>query len=113
MLIFDEVLTADGATTGATWKNSNNGAQPFGTVSVYGPFGGGTATFQSSPDGGSTWIDVLDSGGLAVSFIADGEKNFQIASSSNDPIPDRQRKLRVDLVGSTSPSLTIRISDAT
>lgn len=85
-------LTEDGQTSELNWLGG------LGTVAVFGTFGSGTAKLQASFDQGSTWVDV----GLDTQFTADGIGNFDLPGGV---------LLRVDLSGSSSPSLTVNIAD--
>lgn len=81
-------LSADGNTTAVKFDGGK------GTLSVWGTFGSGTAKLQRSVDN-STWIDVS-----GASFTANGQINFECAACY----------LRVNLAGSTTPSLNVQIA---
>ncbi len=102
-------LTADGRSTEFSVINARSGGDStLKTIHVYGDFGTGTATLQTSPDGGTTWIDVLDDGGTAVAFTANGTTNVNIANSApQDPL-----KISIDLASSTNPDLNFRYDEA-
>lgn len=50
-----------------------------GSVQVIGTFGGATVVLQGSNDG-STWWDLKDTGGTAISFTAAGGADFSTAA---------------------------------
>lgn len=106
----DKVVTADG-NSNFTWLSLRKEVQNNGSLFVYGNFGGGTVAVNISPDGGVTFIPMLDQLGNAVSFTSDGMQNFYLNGCSN-PIEDQQVVIQFALTGSTSPSLTYRIFDA-
>ena len=87
-------LSADGATSAVKWRGGD------GNVEVSGTFGGGTATVQKSTDGGTTWKD-MDTTNL--SFTETTFKTFR----ANDG-----DKLRVNLSGSTTPTLEVFINES-
>jgi hypothetical protein len=59
-----------------------------------GTFGGGTATLEVSPDGGTTWFL------LAAGLTANGLQHVLAANNV-------EQLARVKLTGSTSPTLTM------
>lgn len=79
-------LTADGQTTGTP--------HPGGSAAFYGvgTFGSGTLTMEVSFDGGTTWVDVLDS-----AMTADDVYAFVLPPCL----------VRGDLSGATNPSITV------
>ena len=85
---------ADGQSATFAWDGGR------GTFTAWGTFGSGTVKLQMSPDGGSTWIDMLDVNGNAVSETANGMALFELAAGV---------KIRADLSGSTSPTINTRI----
>ena len=107
--ILRETLAADGQTAEVSLSNPNNGANIFQNVYAFGTFGAGTATLQVSPDGGTTWIDVTD-GISTVSFTSNGGQRTFILGNAN-PILAEQIKLRFNLTGSSTPSVTFVIED--
>lgn len=91
-------LSADGQTQNLL---PNYGRQRYHAV-AYGVWGGGTLTFQFSPDDGVTWIDMKDGSGGLAQLSADGVFRFLA------PIGEQ---VRVSLSGATSPTINVRISD--
>ena len=79
---------------------------PQGAFGDTGTFGGGTATLQASPDGGTTWVDVLDQASTAITFTANKAVNVEVASDGLQPV-----RLSINLTGSTSPNLSFVIFD--
>lgn len=109
--ILDSVLTDNGAVD-VTWKPSRKSTPNRGTLSVFGTFGGGSATFKQSPVGSAgPFITVTDSAGNIVDFTVDGATNFEIYANQN-PIEADSTVLRVELSGATSPNIRIVINDA-
>jgi hypothetical protein len=86
-------LTANGTTDPLHWYGGR------GTAAAWGNFGGGTATLQYSPDGGTTWINVDRTGDTYVTFTANGEGGFELGLCL----------LRFNLTGATSPSVWVSI----
>jgi hypothetical protein len=86
-------LIANGATPSLAWYGGR------GSVTVWGNFGGGTATLQMSPDVGTTWINVDETGDAFVTFTASGDGGFELGLCL----------LRVNLTGATAPSITVSI----
>lgn len=89
-----ENLTADGNTTDSV---KTDGSFVF---YAYGTFGGGTAAVQISFDGGNNFISFLDQSGNPVSLTSNGYY------AANMPTP---ALYRINLSGSTSPDLDVRI----
>jgi len=100
-------ISADGDTSLGKFYNPRRDNPPRGTVYVFGTFGGGTVTLQSSPDGGTTFIDVPDSTGAATTLTANGMVNFELFSDAEEPI-----ELNLNLAGATAPSLTYVLFDS-
>ena len=69
------------------------------TFVAYGDFGGGTLKLQYSPDEGTTWIDE----GSNSELTANGDFSMDADNVSAGIL------YRLDLSGSTSPSLTVKI----
>jgi len=107
--ILSETVTADGNSTEITWKQSRKEAPNRATLWVIGTFDSGTVTLQSSPDGGTTFVDVPDAVGAAVAFTSDGMTNIELYGNQN-PIPGEQVKLRLVLAGAGSPAITYIIN---
>lgn len=111
--ILDITVTADG-NTDRTWKTARKEVPNRATVSVFGGggnnFGSGTVTLQHSPDGGDTFIDILDQSGTAVIFTADKTVNFELYGNANN-IPTEINQIRLALAGSTAPTLRYIIDD--
>ena len=112
--ILDTTVSADG-NTDLTWKPLRKDTPNRATVWVYGGggnnFGSGTVTLQASPDGGTTFIDIPDAGGTAVTFTADGVSNFEIYANG-DLTTGKVVQLRLAVSGSTSPTIRYIIDDA-
>lgn len=100
-------LTADGRSDAFPIYNAHDrgGGATLNTVIVQGSsFGGGTATLQLSADGGSTWIDAVDSTNSVVQFTGNGARNVTLASEAAQPI-----QLSINLAGATSPNISFII----
>lgn len=98
-------LTADGRSEAIRIYNARGrgGGAVLQTVVVQGSsFGGGTATLQITADEGTTWIDVTDDTGTAVTFTANGARNTTIASDAENPL-----ELSINLAGATSPNISL------
>jgi hypothetical protein len=89
-------LAADGQT--ATF-GYNGGKRTF---VAYGTWGSGTLKLQWSPDDGTTWIDE----GTDSELTANGDFSMDADNVSPGLL------YRLDLSGSTSPDLDIKIIDA-
>jgi len=79
-----------------------------GAMLIYGTWGGGTATFYISPDGGTTKIPWKDVSGNT--FAATADDNFTTnwgRGSTNSDMP----QIYVGIGGATNPSLTIDCYD--
>jgi len=87
-------------------KNGRVGVDAAYTIILYGNFGGGTITTQVSADGGSTFVNLIDDG-VAVTFTAGAGDNFRINSDELDPV-----FLGFNLVGATTPNITIKVYNA-
>lgn len=86
-------LTDNGVSPSVAWHGGR------GSVVVWGNFGGGTVALQMSPDVGTTWINVDDSGDTYVTFTADGTGGFE----------EGLCLLRFSLSGATSPSVWVSL----
>ena len=111
--ILDTTVTVDG-NTDISWKPARKETPNRATVSVFGgggnDFGSGTVTLQHSPDGGTTFIDVIDQSGTAVTFTANKTVNFELYGNANN-IAAETNKIRLALAGSTAPTLRYIIDD--
>lgn len=83
-------------------KNRRNGKSNVYTAVLHGDFGGGTVTAQISFDG-TNWVNITENGSN-VTFSSDGAKNFEINSDDREPV-----RLGLNMSGSTSPDLTIKV----
>lgn len=90
-------LTADGDTA-ITWPGGQ------GQLCAQGTFGGGTLALQFSLDGGTTWTALEDD--PASSLSAAG--TFVFSSMRTDAV---DYQLRLNLSGSTTPNINIKIGD--
>lgn len=101
-----DTLTIDGnETVFVKCKNARNGRTQSYTAVLYGDFGSGTVTAQVSADGGSTYVNIQESGS-DVTFTANGAKEFVINSDEMNPV-----YLAFTMSGSSSPDLVIRVYD--
>lgn len=81
------------------------------TISIYGTFGGGTATLKMSSDGGTTKYALKDapgSSGSDITYTANGSANIELGFSDDN---DTEFKLYVSLAGATDPEITIDVFD--
>ena len=112
--IINETVSADG-NTDATWKGLRKETPNRATVWVFGgggnDFGSGTVTLQASPDSGTTFFDILDQTGTAITFTADGFANFELQGNSDASKVGEQVVIRLALTGSTSPTIKYIIDD--
>ena len=102
--IFNTTLTANGTTSSINLQNVRGISDNTYTVSVWGTFGSGTVTITASPDGGTTDIPLLDNAGAALTFTANGIRNFLLNSDPTHPL-----SVSATLTGSTNPSIQISI----
>jgi hypothetical protein len=86
-------FTADANSSILAWIGGN------GYFTAQGAFGGGTVTLQFSTDGGTTWSAV----GSQTTLAAHGGGSFE-----NLP----KCSLRVNLAGSTTPSILYKVGRA-
>lgn len=111
--ILDVTVTVDG-NTDRNWKPARKETPNRATVSVFGGggnnFGSGTVTLQHSPDGGTTFIDIIDQSGTAITFTADKTVNFELYGNANN-ISAETNRIRLALAGSTAPTLRYIIDD--
>jgi hypothetical protein len=111
--VLDTTVSADG-NTDISWKPARKETPNRATVWVYGgggnDFGSGTVTLQGSPDGGTTFIDIPDQAGTAITFTADGVTNFELYGNA-DPVSSEVVQIRLALAGSTSPTIRYIIDD--
>lgn len=77
-------LSADGSSV-----KSNIPVDSEYSLFAFGSFGGGTLTFEASPDGGTTWL-------LVVAFTSNGRSSHYL--SANEAV-------RVTLSGATTPTI--------
>lgn len=108
--ILRETVSADGNSTAVTWESRRKDTPNRGTVWAYGTFGGGTASLEASPDGGTTWVAILDQSGTAITFTANGVVNFELYADQ-DPIAANKTKIRLTLAGATAPTLNYIINN--
>lgn len=80
--------TGTGNGTAKAWSGGR------GSFIAYGTFGGGTVKLQASPDGGTTWVDLLDENGSALSTNAAAVLEFHLAGGV---------QVRANLAGGTGP----------
>jgi len=111
--VLDTTVSADG-NTDITWKPARKETPNRATVYVFGgggnDFGSGTVTVQVSPDGGTTFIDIPDQSGTAITFTANGVTNFELYGNG-DPISTGSVQIRLALAGSTAPTVRYVIDD--
>jgi hypothetical protein len=104
-MILDHNFTADGTTDSVNLNNIRGLGENIYTVCVYGStFGSGTVTVTVSPNDGSTDIPLLDSAGTALTFTANGIRNFLLNSDPQNPL-----SVSAALTGSANPNVNIRI----
>lgn len=102
-------ISADGTYLIATVQTPKTGGEPWiGTVFIGGTFGGGTITFQSSPDGGTTKIPETNLSGAAFSMTTAGSVQVSLG---NADVTANQIKLYAVMTGSTSPTVTATVFD--
>lgn len=89
MSVVTETFTGDGNSSVVTWRGG------VGEFQAQGDFGTGTAKLQWRMDSNEDWVDVS-----GASLTSDGRSSFDIGPS----------ELRVNLSGSSSPDLKIRIA---
>ena len=113
MRILDTTVSGNG-NTDITWKPARKETPNRATVYVFGGggnnFGSGTVTLRMSPDGGTTFIDMPDQTGSAITFTADGVTNFELYGNQN-PIGTEEVVFRLALTGSTSPTIRYIVDD--
>lgn len=111
--ILDTTVTADG-NVDISWESARKETPNRATVYVFGgggnDFGSGTVSLLVSPDGGTTFMPVLNQAGTAVTFTADGAINYEIYANG-DPIASSTVKIRLLLTGSTAPTVRYIIDD--
>lgn len=78
------------------------------TIIAWGSWGGGTITWQISPDGGTTKLALKDISGNSQTSAADD--NFTIELGAGRNLTDAP-KLYATLAGSTAPILNIVVYD--
>lgn len=79
----------------------SGGTRPVaGSVQMVGTWGGATGVLQGSNDGGTTWADLNDTTGTAISLTADGYAEFTSAAIH----------LRVSFSGGTGQDLDVHLS---
>ena len=94
LVVLSATFSADGNSATVNWPGGT------GSMFVEGTWGSGTATLQYSIDSGSNWASVTD-GTTTASLTADGVVTFTLGECD----------LRINLGGSTSPTLRYQISD--
>lgn len=82
--------------------NRRIGSAEIYTVIIDGDFGGGTIAAQISFDG-TNWVAITDQIG-AVTFDADGARNFTINSDAQSPA-----YIGFNMTGATNPDVSIKI----
>lgn len=111
--ILDTTVSVDG-NIDLNWKPARKEMPNRATVYVFGGggnnFGSGTVTLQASPDGGTTYIDIPDQSGVAITFTVNGMINFELYANAN-PIAAERVKIRLALSGSTAPTVRYIIDD--
>lgn len=100
-------LAADGNVTFTLLPPVGGQGRNVFTLYAIGTWGSGTLVLDSSPDAGTTYVDVNDSSGTQVSFTADGQVNFELQTSNSDPVI-----LKATLSGSSSPDLDVILFDS-
>lgn len=105
--ILDTTVSADG-NTDETWASNRSETPNRGTIYVFGgggdDFDFGVVSVNVSPDGGTTFMAMLDQSGTAITFSADGFINFELYAS-NDPILAKRTVIRLTLAGATTPTV--------
>jgi len=101
-------MTTNTSTLLSQAKRSADKESYFGSIFATGTWGGGTMTFQASPDGGTTKVTLLDQSGAAVSLTANGMVNIELGSGSSttDDIG-----IYANLSGSAGATLAVTIFD--
>lgn len=102
------VVTSTGTTQIGTAKRNRHQPTWSGSVWVYGTWGGTTATFQSSPNGGTTRVDLKDQSGSARSSTANDTFNVELTTGANN---GQEIPLYITLTGGTGISLTVDVYD--
>ena len=95
-------LTSNTSTDAINLYNHNGDRDNIYRLVAQGTFGSGTLTFETSDDGGTTWISV----GVDGIFTSDGQVNIQANGDCNVPT-----QIRATLAGATSPSVQCYVID--
>lgn len=101
-------ITADGTTFLVNVHKPQSADSYKATIHIAGSsFGGGTVKLQSSPDGGTTKVD-LKINGSAYSATANDVVNIELGNGgkNSDSI-----KLYAVMTGSTAPAVTVTVHD--
>ena len=105
--ILDTTVSADGDID-LNWEPARKEMPNRGTIHIFGgggnDFGGGTVAVQVSPDGGTTYFNLLDLQGNAISATTDEMNNFELYANG-DTISAKKVKIRLALTGSTNPTI--------
>lgn len=101
-------ITSTGAVLIGTAKRNRHQPVWNGTVWAYGTWGGTTLTYQSSPDAGTTKVDMKDQSGSARSSTANDTFNVELntGSTNSGEIP-----IYATATGGTGISLTVDVYD--
>lgn len=101
-------ITGTGATLIGYAKRNRHQPMWDGTIWAYGTFGGTTLTYQSSPDGGTTKVDMKDQSGSTRSSTANDTFNLSLntGAANSDLIP-----IYATATGGAGISITIDVYD--
>lgn len=101
------VITGTGTTQIGVAKRNRHQPIWSGTVWAVGTFGGTTLTYQSSPDDGTTKVDLKDSAGVRSSTSNDSFNiDLNTGSANSDDIP-----IYVTATGGAGINITVFVFD--
>lgn len=109
MAKYTATLTAQNTRTFICGAHQNRNLKNWlGTFVVWGTFGGGTVTWEMSPDGGTTFISLMDASGSPTTSSAADNFTTELGngSTNSDDI-----LLYASVATATNPSINIAVYD--
>lgn len=101
-------VTSNAAYYVATIRRRRDAWSYLATLLAFGTWGGGSLSWQLSPDAGATLLPLKDLSGNALVSNSNDSFNSQFGNTVNN---NDSLQIWVTMAGATNPNVTVRIDD--